>query len=73
MDLSGYAFFALREGELRLCRGSDADLDPILLVAPAAEPSSREWIERLEHEYALRDTLDAVWAARQNGRLVSSG
>src|SRR5207253_2347979 len=37
MPLSGYAFSALREGELTLYRGSGDGLDPILLVAPVAE------------------------------------
>ncbi|MCU1386230.1 MAG: multi-sensor signal transduction multi-kinase [Acidobacteria bacterium] len=76
MDLSSYAFSALRDGELSLYRGSGVGLDPILLVTSTASPSSRESIERLEHEYALRDTLDAVWAARptslvrRDGRMV---
>jgi hypothetical protein len=64
MDLSSYKFVALREGELSVYRGSGHGLDPILLIAPAAEPSSREWLERFEHEYALRDTLEPVWAVR---------
>src|SRR6266478_9520584 len=61
MELSNYVFSELREGELTLYRGSGYGLDPILLVG---EYSSRESLERFEHEYALRDTLDAVWAAR---------
>ncbi len=61
MELSNYVFSELREGELTLYRGSGYGLDPILLVG---EYSSRESLKRLEHEYALRDTLDADWAAR---------
>ena len=60
-ELSSYVFSELREGELTLYRGSGYGLDPILLVG---EYSSRESLKRLEHEYALRDTLDADWAAR---------
>src|SRR6266404_4195000 len=61
MELSNYVFSELREGELTLYRGSGYGLDPILLVGGY---SSRESLKRLEHEYALRDTLDADWAAR---------
>src|ERR1700680_1315134 len=64
LDLSSYAFSALREGELTLYRGSGDGLDPILLVAPVGEYAPRESLKRLEHEYALRDALDAQWAAR---------
>src|SRR5882762_9651386 len=61
MELSNYVFSELREGELTLYRGSGDGLDPILLVG---EYSSHESLKRLEHEYALRDTLDPDWAAR---------
>ncbi|HWT87019.1 MAG TPA: serine/threonine-protein kinase, partial [Myxococcales bacterium] len=64
MPLSGYAFSALREGELTLYRGSGEGLDPILLVAPVAEQPRLESLRRLEHEYALRAELDPGWAAR---------
>ena len=62
--LSSYVFSALREGELTLYRGSGEGLDPILLVAPAAEQPRLESLKRLEHEYALRAELDLDWAAR---------
>ena len=64
MPLSGYAFSALREGELTLYRGSGEGLAPILLLAPAAEQPRLESLKRLEHEYALRAELDPGWAAR---------
>ena len=36
----------------------------MLLVAPAADHSSRSSLERLTHEYELKDELDGAWAAR---------
>ena len=73
-DLSSYAFSALRDGDMTLYRGSGQGLSPILLVA--ADHDSLAGLRRLEHEYALRAELDAVWAAhpielaRYNGRLA---
>jgi PAS domain S-box-containing protein len=64
MELSNYVFSELREGELTLYRGSGYGLDPILLVSPVGEYSAPESLKRLEHEYALRDTLDPDWAVR---------
>jgi predicted ATPase/signal transduction histidine kinase len=60
-DLSSYAFSTLRGGELTLSRGSGKGLPPILLAA--LENGSLAGRTRLEHEYALRADLDAVWAA----------
>jgi PAS domain S-box-containing protein len=62
-ELSGYAVSPLREGDIALYRGSGNGLSPILLVA-AAEETSLDSVERLEHEYALKVELDADWAAR---------
>src|SRR5215471_5403018 len=36
----------------------------VLIVAPAADHPSRTSLDRLTHEYGLRDELDATWAAR---------
>jgi PAS domain S-box-containing protein len=63
-ELSGYVFSALRAGEFTLYRGSGDGLDPILLVAPIAEYSTRESLKRLEHEHDLKAELDADWAVR---------
>ena len=73
-ELSGYVFSPLREGDIALYRGSGNGLAPILLVA--AEETSLGYIQRLEHEYALKGELDADWAARpialthHNGRMT---
>ncbi len=61
-ELSSYVFSPLREGDIALHRGSGSGLAPILLVA--AEETSLDCVERLEHEYALKAELDADWAAR---------
>ena len=63
-ELSRYRFSTLRDGELTLYRGSGDGLAPILLVAPVSEQPRLESLQRLEHEYALRDDLDSDWAAR---------
>src|SRR5258708_20513196 len=73
-ELSGYVFSSLREGDVALYRGSGNGLTPILLVA--AEETSLGYVERLEHEYALKSELNADWAARpvalthDNGRMT---
>src|SRR3954447_23188348 len=36
----------------------------VLLVAPAADPPSPSTLNRLAHEYELKDELDGAWAAR---------
>ncbi len=36
----------------------------VLLVTPAADHPSRSSLDRLTHEYELRDELDATWAVR---------
>ncbi len=61
-ELLSYVFSPLREGDIALYRGSGNGLAPILLVA--AEETSLGWVERLEHEYALKAELDPDWAAR---------
>src|SRR5215510_14702404 len=37
---------------------------PVLIALPAAEHPSRSSLDRLTHEYDLKDELDATWAAR---------
>ena len=61
-ELLRYVFSPLREGDIALYRGSGDGLAPILLVA--AEETSLGYVERLEHEFALKSELDADWAAR---------
>ena len=55
-----------RDGERVVGRGRRAEGAGgwVLVVAPAAERPSPACLERLAHEYALKDELDAAWAAR---------
>ena len=42
----------------------DGRWSPVLVVTPAAERPSPAILDRLAHEYELRDALDAAWSAR---------
>src|SRR5258708_26722962 len=67
IELSRYAFETLRQDEeFAFCRGrrDDGQLPTILLVAPVSEHPVPAILERLEHEYSLRDGLYSEWAAR---------
>jgi PAS domain S-box-containing protein len=54
------------DGERVICRGNNRgdDTAPVLAVLPAIEHPSPVILDRLAHEYELRDELDAAWAAR---------
>src|SRR5208337_465024 len=56
------------DGERIFCRGWRADGEggrgAVLVVLPTAERPLSASLERLAHEYDLRDELDAAWAAR---------
>jgi PAS domain S-box-containing protein len=41
-----------------------ADADPVLAVVPAAEHPLPASLDRLTHEFGLKDELDAAWALR---------
>jgi PAS domain S-box-containing protein len=65
----GYDLQALSEdGERIFCRGSrdgaDGSRKRVLAVLPAARLATPVSLDRLAHEYALRDELDDAWAAR---------
>ncbi len=67
IELSGYVFETLREDEeFAFCRGrrDDGELPTILLITPSSEHPVPANLERLAHEYSLRDELDSDWAAR---------
>ena len=60
IEFSRYAFETLREDEeFAFCRGrrDDNALPNILLVAPVSEHPVPSILERLEHEYSLREEL----------------
>src|SRR5262249_44715897 len=56
------------DGERRYCRisrqGTDGTRRDCIAVLPATEHQTPGNIDRLAHEYALRDHLDAAWALR---------
>src|SRR5580704_18649371 len=55
------------DGERVFCRGesqADGDLAAVLVVLPAAEHPTPATLDRLAHEYGLKDELDAAWALR---------
>ncbi len=56
------------DGERTLCRTgwpmADGGQSTVLVAQPTAEHPSSASLERLAHEYRLRDQLDSAWAAR---------
>ena len=53
------------DGDFVLSRGrSEGDRSPLLVLAPAVDQPTPGSLQRLAHEYALRDALDPAWAAR---------
>ena len=56
------------DGERVFCRGWREDGDggrgPVLVILPAAERPPSAALDRLAHEYGLKDELDGAWAAR---------
>jgi PAS domain S-box-containing protein len=56
------------DGDRVFCRGwrdgADDDRSTVLVVLPAAEHPTSASLNRLTHEYGLKDDLDDAWAAR---------
>jgi len=62
------------DGDLVLSRGIAAPgSDRILVLAAASEQPSPRSIERLRHEYSLRDQLDPAWAAKPRALVGEHG
>src|SRR5690348_9434809 len=58
----------------RACRESvDGHRDVVLAVLPAAEHPTPQSLDRLTHEYELRDELDGAWAAKPLALAQDSG
>jgi PAS domain S-box-containing protein len=57
-----------QSGETLICRGwrlgDDGERRAVLVVLPAAEHPSPAILDRLTHEYGLRDELDGRWAVK---------
>src|SRR6516164_7372345 len=66
IELSKYIIEALgKDKEFNLYRGKSKDDEShVLLLSPVAEYPPSETLERLEHEYSLREELDPAWAAQ---------
>jgi len=66
IELSQYVFEALRKDEeFILYRGrSDEDDSRILVLSPAVQRPAPESLQRLEHQYSLKEELDPNWAIR---------
>ena len=56
------------DGDRVFCRGwrlgADGNRSTVLAVLPAAEHPAPATLDRLAHEYELKDDLDGAWAAR---------
>src|ERR1700692_3284259 len=56
------------DGDRGFCRGwrdgADGNRKGVLVVLPAAQRSTYDSLNRLTHEYGLKDDLDDAWAAR---------
>src|SRR3984893_17111097 len=54
------------DGERVFCRrsGEAGDGDAMLAVVPASDPPTPRSLDRLAHEYGLKDELDSAWAVR---------
>ena len=46
------------------CLGADGNRTAVLVTFPAAERPSPASLDRLDHEYGMKDELDSAWAAR---------
>ena len=66
IELSKYILEALgRDKDFNLYRATSKEGNSqILVLSPASEYPPSETLERLEHEYSLREELDLAWAAR---------
>src|SRR5215831_7121257 len=75
-DPDGSSQVLWEDGERVFCRGwrigQDGNRCAVLVVLPAAEHPSRSSLDRLAHEYALKDELDRTWAV-QPLELTSDG
>ena len=60
------------DGERVLCRawslGNGDTRESALVILPAAERPSRFSLDRLTHEFGLKDELDEAWAFYSIGR-----
>jgi PAS domain S-box-containing protein len=67
-DRNGNFQVLWEDGDRVFCRrrrpGADGNCSTVLAVSPAAEHPGPVTLDRLIHEYGLKDDLDGTWAAR---------
>src|SRR5262249_7011138 len=68
MSISEYILETIRsDEEFRLDRGrqpGSADAPSVLLLSPVATQPALGTLDRIEHQFALRDEFDSAWAVR---------
>jgi serine/threonine protein kinase len=65
VEIFGYEARPLREDhELILYRGQGDNCPSVLLLATVSPRPTLETLEKLQHEYSLRNELDTTWAVR---------
>jgi hypothetical protein len=66
--LDGNSQVLWEDGERVFCRGwrlgDDGNPSAVLVVLPATERPSSSSLDRLAHEYGLKDELDGTWAVQ---------
>ena len=67
-ERDGHLQVLWEEGECAFCRAwretGDGEKSAMLAVVPTSEHPSPRCLDRLAHEFGLKDTLDATWAVR---------
>ncbi len=57
----------LKDGDVTVCRGrygAEGAAASVLAVISASDPPARSFLDRVRHEYELKDALEPEWAAR---------
>ena len=66
--LDGNSQVLWEDGDRVFCRvwrlGDDGNPSAVLVILPAAERPSPSGLDRLAHEYGLKDELDGAWAVQ---------
>src|SRR5271157_2412525 len=64
----------LKDGDVTVCRGRyGAAAASVLAVSSASDPPARSFLDRVRHEYELKDVLEPEWAARPLKRVQEEG
>ena len=66
----------LKDGDVTVCRGrygAEGAAASVLAVISASDPPARSFLDRVRHEYELKDALEPEWAARPLKRVQEEG